>query len=132
MATPKEYTAIKESILSRDPHDRGFCGPVAISVLTGIQGAEVVHTVSHLRQWRHGGGMRLRDILVALKSFGVSMELDGELSAKVKTPITAARVLRKGSFLCVTRDHVFAVKNGRVIDWTDGRRHRVIGVYKII
>lgn len=36
------------------------------------------------------------------------------------------------SYIMYTRDHVVAVRNGKVEDWTAGRKHRVLSVHQII
>jgi hypothetical protein len=52
---------------------------------------------------------------------------------RAKTMITAARDhrLAKGDYICMVRGHVAAVVDGSVIDWTEGRRHRITEVYEL-
>ena len=38
----------------------------------------------------------------------------------------------RGVFLIETRSHVLCVRAGQVHDWTDGRRHRITEVHRII
>ena len=39
---------------------------------------------------------------------------------------------KRGVFLIETRSHVLCVRAGQVHDWTDGRRHRITEVHRII
>jgi hypothetical protein len=51
-----------------------------------------------------------------------------------KTMITAARDrnLRSGRYVVRVRGHVAALVDGKVIDWTAGRRHAIKAVYEIV
>lgn len=55
-----------------------------------------------------------------------------EYQAKTMTTATRDRRLAKGRFICMVRGHVAAVVDGEVIDWTDGRRHRIKEVYELV
>jgi len=53
--------------------------------------------------------------------------------AKGKTIKSVAGYLpQRGVFLIETRAHVLCVRAGQVHDWTDGRRHRITQVHRII
>ena len=55
-----------------------------------------------------------------------------EVKPKAKTVRTLGYILpEKGRFLVRTRNHILGCVNGEVIDWTDGRLHRVREMYKI-
>tara|TARA_Y100000401_G_C8322069_1_gene225928 strand:+ start:715 stop:1200 length:486 start_codon:yes stop_codon:yes gene_type:complete len=41
------------------------------------------------------------------------------------------KYLTKGTFILGVHEHVLAVKNGKVEDWTRGRKHRVKYIYRI-
>jgi hypothetical protein len=51
----------------------------------------------------------------------------------IKTVITAERKLdwRKTYLLC-TRGHVLAMHKGQVLDWTEGRSHRVTDIWEVL
>lgn len=38
---------------------------------------------------------------------------------------------RIGTYVAITTSHVLTVVNGKVEDWSEGRRHRVISIYRI-
>lgn len=47
------------------------------------------------------------------------------------TPKTIGDKLKKGYFLCRCKGHIFAVVNGKVEDWTDGRKHRITEIWQV-
>ena len=47
------------------------------------------------------------------------------------TIVTLAKELTEGTYLVGTNGHVACLKNGEVHDWTKGRRHRVLDVYRV-
>lgn len=47
------------------------------------------------------------------------------------TPKTIGKRLNRGHYMCQVRGHVFAVVDGKVLDWTNGRNHRIERVYKV-
>ena len=48
------------------------------------------------------------------------------------TPKTITKAYPQGRYLVYTRDHVFALVNGKVLDWTEGRRHHIIAVQEVL
>jgi len=47
------------------------------------------------------------------------------------TPKTLAKAYPKGRYLAFSRDHVFALIDGKVQDWHEGRRYHIINVYQL-
>lgn len=47
------------------------------------------------------------------------------------TPKTIGKMCKDGHYLCRVKGHIFAVVDGQVMDWTEGRRHRIYAVYKV-
>lgn len=47
------------------------------------------------------------------------------------TARTIGNDLRRGRFVVLYRGHLAALVDGVIHDWTDGRCHRVLGVYKL-
>lgn len=41
------------------------------------------------------------------------------------------RLPSKGNYIAYVRGHIIAVKDGKIEDWTEGRRHRILEVYKV-
>lgn len=67
----------------------------------------------------------------AAKDLGFLMETVDWRDYDAKTCISAERdrKLAKGKFVLQVRGHVAAMVDGKVIDWTEGRRHRIRAVY---
>ena len=67
----------------------------------------------------------------AAKSLGFLMEELDYRDYSAKTMITAERdrKLRKGNFVLRVRGHVAAMVDGKIVDWTAGRRHRINNIY---
>lgn len=53
---------------------------------------------------------------------------------RAKTVRTLARELRfvRGTFLVWTRGHILCIKDGKVMDWTKGRLHRITSVERVV
>lgn len=69
----------------------------------------------------------------AARDLGFDMRIMDPTEYRAKTMTTAPRDpnLLKGHYICMTRGHVAGLVNGQVVDWTDGRRHRIKEIYEI-
>lgn len=47
------------------------------------------------------------------------------------TTLTIGKRFPRGYYLVFVKNHVAAMVNGKVLDWTEGRRHRVQEVWKV-
>lgn len=67
----------------------------------------------------------------AAKSLGFLMEEMDWRDYSAKTMITAERdrKLRTGKYVLRVRGHVAAMVDGKIVDWTAGRRHRIRNIY---
>ncbi len=66
----------------------------------------------------------------AIKSLGFKVEMTHRFTAKTIT--TLARELpSRGVFIVHVRGHVLACRGGEVKDWTEGRRNRILSVYRV-
>lgn len=54
-----------------------------------------------------------------------------EYSAKTMISAERDRKLRNGNFVVLVRGHVAALLDGKVVDWSQGRRHRIKAVYEV-
>jgi hypothetical protein len=51
---------------------------------------------------------------------------------KAKTINTLAKELpSRGVFLVSVKGHVLACRGGQILDWTEGRRHRILEIYRV-
>lgn len=69
----------------------------------------------------------------AAEALGFTMRKMDRSEYRAKTMITAERdrAFRSGSFCVLVRGHVAALVDGNVIDWSQGRRHRIAAVYEV-
>lgn len=65
-----------------------------------------------------------------LKSLGCHVKRTRQFDARTIRTIKK-QLPSKGRFLIRTRDHILAAVDGKIIDWTQGRLHRVREVYEV-
>jgi hypothetical protein len=110
------------------------CSVVAVSIVLGI-GYGDAHKLLENMGRKHMEGAFQDQILAAVRSFGASCErvLNAiePWSKECKTPISLQRNIPDGDYLVFTRRHVFAVTSKRVRDWTEGRRHRILAIFRV-
>lgn len=87
--------------------------------------------------WAQNNGRRFIDCPALRKAaleLGCSWKVlePTDYSAKTMTTAPRDRRLANGRFICMVSGHVAAVVDGEVIDWTDGRRHRIKEVYQVV
>ncbi len=69
-----------------------------------------------------------------IREMGFKLEFVSNLRQKSGsryTPKTIGDRLKRGYYLCHCKGHIFAVVNGVVEDWTQGRQHRITTAYKV-
>jgi hypothetical protein len=69
----------------------------------------------------------------AAKALGFEMRKMDRNEYRAKTMITAERdsSLSSGRYCVLVRGHVAAMVDGKVIDWSQGRRHRIAAIYAV-
>jgi hypothetical protein len=69
----------------------------------------------------------------AAEALGCTMRRMQRSEYRAKTMISAERdpALRNGRFAVLVRGHVAGMIDGNVIDWSQGRRHRIVDVYEV-
>ena len=83
---------------------------------------------------RKGMGVPIHIIWFVWKRLGLKFEMFEPRQGKTGhryTPKTIGKQYAKGYYICETERHVFALINGVVHDWTDGRKHPIKAMYKI-
>lgn len=109
--------------------DRNFCTVVALAVTCQQSFGKAYHTMKRLgRQDTKGAQYGL--IYKAVDILGFKAEKVNGLYGKQVKSVTKL-LPSTGLYMVHVRGHVLAVRNGEVIDWTEGRAHRIIRVYKI-
>ncbi len=134
MADINTYKALKETSKSRGEHRD--CGVVALALSCQIP-YDVAHAALKAkgRKDRKGTYVSLQ-FLPALEVFGFTSErLFGEgvrqKNGSRYTSKTIGKLLSNGCYVCVTTDHMFAVVDGLVLDWSRTKRLTVNTIYKI-
>lgn len=117
--------------------ERGDCTVKATALVTGLPYSEA-HSLMRLigRPNREGLLMSLVYSCMpgAIASLGYTVEkIDiGLRNGKNQyTPRTISERLPKGNYICIVRGHMFALVDGEVLDWSEGRCHRILTVWKI-
>lgn len=110
------------------------CAVKAIAVV-GDLSYEDAHTLLELYGRKRNHGTKRYITREALKFLDLQTKDVTEQfrAAGAKTVRTLGRVIknRKGTYLVFTANHILAVKDGEICDWTDGRLHRIQGVERV-
>jgi len=115
--------------LSQQANEYNDCTVKAIAITCDVP-YKVAHKALANEGRRNRCGSYRHQQVNAIKALGYDLE-PVEVTAKTMTKIKSDAAVSAGYFLAYVRGHVAAVVNGKVEDWTDGRRHRIQKVYKI-
>ena len=127
-------TPLEHCLLTRvEMHEANDC-----SVLALAMGCHVDYHVAHValrtagRRDRHG--VFPEHIRKATRTLGHTfgpMLRPKQANGSKYTPKTLAKAYPKGRYLAFSRDHVFALIDGKVQDWHEGRRYHIIKVHQL-
>ena len=109
--------------------DKNNCSVVAVAVATGVGYGAAFKALEKKGRIR-GRGASTSQIINALDLLGYKVRTVEKDFKTVKT--VTDRLPSTGNFLAYTPSHVLSIRNGRVIDWTEGRRHRIYSVSEVI
>lgn len=118
---------------SGDFRERLDCSVIAIALATGV-GYEKAHkALAHMgRKPRHKTPRIYSSGAIANLGFKFDIETPRKPSGSKYTPITIGEyVSSKKKYIAFCRGHMFAIVNGKVEDWTDGRRHRITELWVV-
>ena len=104
------------------------CSVKAIAIATN-QPYIKAHTVLQKMGRKNRKGCMPYQILASVKEMGFSYKDCGRL-AKTVTTLEAA-VSPSKRYMCFVKGHVLAIINGKIEDWTEGRRYHVQTVMEI-
>lgn len=107
-------------------HETKDCAVKAVTAVTGVHYMDV-HSLMAACGRRHRKGTPNHITRAVLDRLGFVTE---EVKAWSKTVRTLGREFkgRSGTYLVWTSRHILAIKDGEVLDWTNGRLHRVLKV----
>tara|TARA_R110002020_G_scaffold368536_4_gene580355 strand:+ start:369 stop:746 length:378 start_codon:yes stop_codon:yes gene_type:complete len=123
MAIPQSILAEKKAI-----QDTNDCTVIAVAIATGKTYKEA-HEAFRLSGRRPKRGCTIWMVEKVLARLGFRVEKLKSWRGK-----TCATLLlpRQDNYIAFTVDHALAVKFGLLKDWTDGRRHRITEVWKVL
>lgn len=131
-----KYQKIKTDKLYKS--DKNMCSVIATSIACRVPYDKAYKALENHGR-KHGQGTYWYQQSAAIQELGCELEKvfnRGNRPLRQKngskyTPKTIGERLKKGYYICRVRGHVFAVVNGEVLDWTDGRNHHINEVYKV-
>jgi len=130
----RRYLKAKNARYRKAQGSRNDCSVIAISIVCRTTYKAAFIACEKVGRKPKGGLSSIYIGFVA-KSLGFNLEVIAGLKQKNGSNYTAKTIgdkLKKGYYLVFTSDHVFAVVNGDVEDWTKNRKHTVTDVYKVI
>lgn len=134
-----KYIEVKNSEYRQTIKETNDCGVVAISILCRTE-YEKVHTMMKNRGRKHGKSSPWEAINDTIETLGFTKEEVKCRKPKKKgggmyTQKTIGDKFKTGYYMCYTQSgnsaHVFALVNGVVQDWSNGREKRIRYVWKI-
>lgn len=121
---------VKASIQSAEMRERGDCTVKAVAIVTNSAYKVAHKAMKVLGKRKDRDGASILGTNNAIKGLGFALE---RLEVPAKTVATLARedAVQEGLYIAYTRTHVLAIKDGYIEDWTRGRRHRIVLLYKV-
>lgn len=118
---------------SKNMKENNDCAVKAVSLATGASYQKV-----HRLMKKHGRKDRCATPKFitrrVIKELGFVMVPIGDRHPMQKAKTIASltpRIPSRGAFLVSTRGHILALRGGKVLDWTDGRRHRIKNIFRV-
>ena len=109
-------------------NDTNNCSVVAVAISTGVAYGAAFKALEK-RGRRRGQGVSNFNILKAIVDLGF---MPDRVEGAFKTVRTITdRLPSEGKYIVLVSGHILAVRDGKVLDWTEGRRHRIEQVYKV-
>jgi len=104
----------------------------AVRALTAVSDTSYrkVHGLCEFLGRKRGKGTSYTVIWAVATALGLKVMETARFTAKTVTTLEK-QLPKKGKFLISTRGHILAAVDGKIIDWTQGRRHRVLTVWEI-
>lgn len=109
------------------------CAVKAVAVVIG-RPYKVAHAALKASGRRNNCGTPRQTTLRAIESLGFKITpLDSKhVMRKAKTLRTLdSKVPSRGMFLVCVKRHIIGVRSGMIQDWTEGRCHRIIEIYRV-
>lgn len=121
------YSSVTEQ--SRYHNETNDCAVKALAIA-----CNVAYSTAHAMLKKHGRKDRKGTFhyttFAAIKELGFEAVKVDRLTAR--TVKTVGRSYKDGRYLVFVHRHVAAMVDGKIIDWTEGRCHRIKSLYKIV
>lgn len=118
---------------SKDKNETNDCSVKALAVTTGLP-YDDCHKALEAEGRKNRKGVTMPQIRAACERLGFAMIRAERNEYSAKTMITAERdrrVAAMGRVLVNTSGHVAGMVDGTVVDWSKGRRNRIISLYRV-
>lgn len=125
-----KFTQIKNQ---RVPGECRDCSVISAAI-AGRVSYKVAHAALKAQGRKDRGGAYTFQSVEALQSLGCTVErlqFGPQPNGNGWTAASIGRRFPRGYYLVTFRGHIAAMVNGKLEDWTAGRRHKVLGVYKV-
>jgi len=117
---------------SRARGEKNDCSVIALAASCDLSYKDA-HEILRKKGRKAGRGMLTHEILSAVKDAGKTYQDVTEIFKRNygKTVSNIENAGLKETYLVITSGHVLTMKDGKALDWTSGRMHRVQSVYRI-
>ena len=120
----------KIETISEQMAENNDCAVKAVALACDVP-YRVAHKALENQGRKKRNGTQVAAMLEAIEKLGFTT---APAAYNAKTAITLERdpLLTKGHYIALMKRHVATVVNGKVHDWTNGRRHRVELVWLVV
>lgn len=125
----------RELRATMDLDDRNYCVPIALALVTGVPATAINNSLIAQGRRVKGRGVHdayWQDELKQMKFDCVNLTKTYLPDGRVSVKRIVDRLPKQGKFLVETMDHLLAVIDGVVEDWTAERLHKALRVYEIV
>lgn len=129
----KRYTSHKKSRMRKQLNETNDCAVIALAIVMRTT-YKVTHAICASVGRAVRGSTRTRQTFAAMDAAGFNVDKvknNRQKTGSKYTPKTIGEKCKRGYYLCFCNGHVFAVVNGSVEDWTNGRQHHINDIYKV-
>lgn len=128
----KQYKTAKEiyRVGKEYYNDKGHCSVVTVAVACGVAYGRALKEMTAAGR-KHRQGASIIQIHHAINKLGYSLKVV-RLGKNGTVSTLTNKLPNKGTYIAFVKGHVLTVRDGVVIDWSEGRRHRIIEVLEVI
>jgi len=129
----KRYAKHKKSRMRKQLNETNDCAVIALAIVMRTT-YKATHAICAAVGRTIRGSTYTRHTFAAMEAAGFSVERvknERQKSGSKYTPKTVGEKCKRGYYMCFCNGHVFAVVNGIVEDWSNGRQHHINSIYKV-